>query len=571
MQCKRLVKAPKPRGQIPHHCHNNALPPSIQGLVGSTSFSHLVCRWKGNYKGRASRLLQTTVTAAVSSRKDSGQDKKSKTIYVCEDCGEDFAQWHGKCPSCSSWNTLKQLKIAKATADPNLGGGAGVKAVAGISERKYLKTKQNKDQSAWVLADEGPKLLKDISIGSDKEFRLRFEDEEGAEFGRVLGGGIVPGSMVLVGGDPGVGKSTLLLQIASLLAQDQNGDTQNNCVLYVSGEESIQQLALRAGRLGVSPEQTGLYLYSATSLEEILEVTSQLRPAALIIDSIQTVYLPEARGVAGSVSQIRECAIALLQLAKQYKIATFVIGHVTKMGEIAGPRVLEHLVDVVLYLEGERFEHHRLLRSVKNRYGATDEIGVFKMVSAGLQPVLNPSELFSGLSSDQESSIYPAVTATMEGTRPLLVEIQALCSEIQGEGDGKYIRSANGVNYSRLYMLLAVLSKHAGIYVGNKSLFINVTGGLRLQEPATDLAVLMAIAASHLDRRIIPRRAFIGEVGLGGELRTVGQLERRISEAQKVGFRSVCIPYTSNGYPQVEGIDIVPAKNVREAIEKSLQ
>jgi DNA repair protein RadA/Sms len=503
----------------------------------------------------------------------SGKDKKSKTIYVCEDCGEDFAQWHGKCPNCSAWNTLKQLRIAKPT-DANVGGGAGVKALAGLESGRNRAASQSRQE--WVTADEGPKLLRDINLGANSgdEFRLRFQDEDGAEFGRVLGGGIVPGSMCLVGGDPGVGKSTLLLQVANLLSQEQNGDSQNNCVLYVSGEESVQQLALRAGRLGVDPNQTGLYLYSATNLEEILTVASQLRPAALVIDSIQTVYLAEARGVAGSVSQIRECSIALLQLAKAYKIATFVIGHVTKMGERAGPRVLEHLVDVVLYLEGERFEHHRLLRSVKNRYGATDEIGVFKMGTKGMEPVLNPSELFSGAATDSSTEIYPAVTATMEGTRPILVEIQALCSDIQGGGDdskSKYIRSANGVNYSRLYMLLAVLSKHAGVYVGNRSLFINVTGGLRLQEPATDLAVLMAVASSYLDRRIIAGTAFIGEIGLGGEIRAVGQVERRVTEAAKVGFNRCIVPFTRDFSLKIEGIEVVPCRTVREAIDKSLE
>mmetsp|Transcript_3246 Transcript_3246/g.9029 ORF Transcript_3246/g.9029 Transcript_3246/m.9029 type:complete len:559 (+) Transcript_3246:229-1905(+) len=495
--------------------------------------------------------------------------KKSKTIYVCEDCGEDFAQWHGKCPSCGNWNTLKQLRVAKAP-DPGLGGGAGVQAIAGMSSvAESHVSSSERSKLAWVAPEEGPKLLKDVSVKDDNEFRLRFAEEEGAEFGRVLGGGLVPGSMVLVGGDPGVGKSTLLLQIAGLLSQEGNGDKENKCVLYVSGEESTQQLALRASRLEVDSQQSGLYLYSATNLEEILACMGRLKPAAVVIDSIQTVYLAQAKGAAGSQSQIRECATALLQAAKLYSIATFVIGHVTKSRELAGPKMLEHLVDVVLYLEGERFEHHRLLRTTKNRYGATDEVGVFKMAPNGLKPVLDPSIFFAESTANGLS--YPAVAITMEGTRPLLVEIQALCSEIQGGENQKYIRSANGVNYNRLFMLLAVLSKHAGIFVGGTSLFLNVTGGFKIREPAADLAVLMAIVSSYLDKKIAPGTALVGEIGLGGELRAVGQLERRVIEAQKVGFQRVVVPHSQQGAPKVEGIRVVPVKSVKDAIAAALQ
>ena len=494
--------------------------------------------------------------------------KKFKTIYVCEDCGEDFAQWHGKCPSCGSWSTLKQLKVAKES-DATLGGGAGMSAVASMGMTSSSTPTVSRSSLDWVVANEGPKLLKDIDLGADNEFRLRFEDEEGSEFGRVLGGGLVPGSMVLVGGDPGVGKSTLLLQISSLLSE-RNQEHGDGCVLYVSGEESVQQLALRASRLDVDPEHSGLYLLSQTNLEEILAVMSNLRPQAVIIDSIQTVYLSQAKGAAGAQTQIRECATALLQAAKRYNIATFLIGHVTKSRELAGPKMLEHLVDVVLYLEGERLEHHRLLRSVKNRFGSTDEVGVYKMTTGGLKPVLDLTSFFADTHATGKG-IYPAVCVTMEGRRPLLIEIQALSSDFQGGEETKVIRSSNGVSMNRLYMLLAVLGKHAGIYVG-RSLFVNVTAGIHIREPACDLAIIMAVASSYLDRKIVRGTAFIGEVGLGGELRAVGQLERRVSEAQKVGMTRVIVPLSHmGGPPKIDGIEIIEAETVREAVNKGLE
>ena len=342
-----------------------------------------VARWGAHCRLGRAGARPRVATRAVGQRDfgagGAADKKKSKTIYVCEDCGEDFAQWHGKCPSCGAWNTLKQLRVAKAP-DAGLGGGAGAAAVASMAPVGEPATAAG---LSWVsgAADSGPQLLNDVSFESDDEYRIKIEGDGGGEFGRVLGGGLVPGAMVLVGGDPGVGKSTLLLQISGLLAEGRS-------VLYVSGEESVQQLALRASRLDVDPEKAGLYLWSSSRLEEILAVMGRLKPAAVVVDSIQTVYLTQAKGAPGSQTQIRECAVALLQAAKLYDIATFLIGHVTKSRELAGPKMLEHLVDQVLYLEGERFEHHRILRTTKNRYGATDEVGVFQV---GFFPRPTPS------------------------------------------------------------------------------------------------------------------------------------------------------------------------------------
>lgn len=342
----------------------------------------------------------------------------------------------------------------------------------------------------------------------------------GKEFGRVLGGGIVPGSLVLVGGDPGVGKSTLLLQVAGLLAEGTPPATGPAPVLYVSGEESVEQVKSRADRMGIAAED--LFLFSATDLELILRWMAELGPRAVVIDSIQTVYLPEATGSAGSVSQVRECAAALLRAAKRSGAVVFLVGHVTKAGEIAGPRVLEHVVDVVLYMEGERLQSHRLLRSVKNRFGATDEVGVFAMAPEGLVAVANPSELFLGerglAEEDGGGGGAAAVAVTMQGTRPILLEVQALCSPVS-EPPGT--RRANGVDLQRLPLLLAVLQKQAGLPLHRQDIFVNVVGGLQLKEPAADAAVAAAIASSYFDKPLPRTTAFVGELGLHGELRSV--------------------------------------------------
>ncbi len=349
------------------------------------------------------------------------------------------------------------------------------------------------------------------------------------EFNRALGGGIVPGSVILVGGDPGIGKSTLLLQVSALLAA--NGKP----TLYVSGEESARQIKMRAGRLGIMQEQ--LYVVSETNVEQILAQIGQLQPQLVVVDSIQAVYLDQLQSSAGSISQVRESASALLRVAKSQNIPMFIVGHVTKEGAIAGPRVLEHMVDTVLYLEGERFHSYRLLRSVKNRFGSTHEVGVFEMQERGLVEISNPSEAF--LSERLAGATGSVVAVTMEGTRPLLVEIQALTSTTSF---GLPRRTANGIDFNRLLLLVAVLSKRVGLKLGNQDVFVNVVGGLRISEPAADVAVASAIASSFRGVPVPENCVVLGEIGLSGELRSVGHAEKRLKEAAKLGFKRCIIP-----------------------------
>jgi DNA repair protein RadA/Sms len=376
------------------------------------------------------------------------------------------------------------------------------------------------------------------------------------EFTRVLGGGIVPGSLVLVGGDPGIGKSTLLLQVAGLLAE------QGKKVLYISGEESVHQIKMRAGRLGISADE--LFLLAETDLDMILQHAERLSPAALVVDSIQTVYLRDLSSSAGSVSQVRECAARLLQAAKGSNIPIFLIGHVTKAGAIAGPRVLEHIVDTVLYLEGDRFHAYRLLRSVKNRFGSTQEVGVFEMAQHGLVEVDNPSQVF--LAEHRRDTTGSAVAVTMEGTRPLLVEVQALTSTTSFNLPR---RTANGIDLNRLLLLTAVLSKRVGLRLFNQDIFVNVIGGLRITEPAVDLAVALAIFSSFRDVPVRPDLALVGEIGLGGELRAVGQVTARLREAVKLGFSRCLVPKGSR-CEKVEGIEVLRRRSVVEAAEVAL-
>jgi DNA repair protein RadA/Sms len=429
---------------------------------------------------------------------------RTRTVYRCTDCGGEAPKWAGRCTDCGAWNTLVEevATPARATGRSGSRGGRGGKSSGVPGTVRAL---------GEVEAAASPRLTTGMQ-----------------ELDFVLGGGIVPGSMILIGGEPGIGKSTLLLQVAARLT------SAGAAALYVSGEESPLQVRLRADRLA---EPAGMVLLlSETSLETILATAEARRPAALIVDSIQTVYTEALEGAPGNVGQVRECAARLMRFAKESGTAVIVIGHVTKGGGIAGPKTLEHIVDTVLYFEGEGTQDHRILRATKNRFGGVDEIGVFRMTQQGLSGVENPSALFVG-PRDHDSS-GTAVAALLEGTRPLLVEIQALAARA---GFGTPQRVANGFDGRRLAMLLAVLEKRAGIPFGQLDVFVNVAGGLRIIEPAGDLAVAAALASSVHDRALPRGAVFIGEVGLGGEIRPVAQTERRVAEAERMGLRTAYI------------------------------
>ena len=460
---------------------------------------------------------------------------KTLTQFVCQNCGKTSPRALGRCPGCGSWGTM----VEEFVTPPAAGGKGKPRGLAGQSQ---------------------PRRLQEIEGDVEERLPLRME-----EFSRVLGGGIVPGSIVLVGGDPGIGKSTLMLQVAVEMAAGRK-------VLYVSGEESERQVKMRALRLlrgedgadGDMPEN--LYLVTETNLEIILEHTRALDPDLLVVDSIQTVYLPAIESSAGSVSQVRESASRLRELAKGSGMAVFVIGHVTKEGIIAGPRVLEHIVDTVLYLEGDRYQTFRLLRSVKNRFGATSEVGVFEMRERGMVEVPNPSEAF--LAERMVNAPGSAIAVTMEGTRPLLVELQGLTSP---SSIANPRRTPNGVDINRLLMLAAVLSRRMGLHLGEQDIFVNVVGGLRITEPAADLAVAAAIASSLRDLPVRADLALIGEVGLSGELRWVGQMNARLREAAKLGFKAAVIPHrVRKSEPLPEGIQVLEARSLREALTLAL-
>jgi DNA repair protein RadA/Sms len=379
-----------------------------------------------------------------------------------------------------------------------------------------------------------------------------------SEFNRVLGGGAVPGSMVLIGGDPGIGKSTLLLQVAGAVVE------QGVEALYVSGEESVHQIKLRADRLGVRGE--GLYLLPETDLETIIERGAQISPRLVVIDSIQTVYQSGLTSSAGSIAQVRECTSRLMQWAKMTDITILLVGHVTKDGSIAGPHTLEHIVDVVLYLEGERFSAYRLLRSVKNRFGSTNEIGVFEMRDQGLIEIANPSQVL--ISQRSEGAIGSAVVPTLEGTRPLLVEIQALTSPTVF---GLPRRNANGIDYNRLLMITAVLTKRARLSLGNQDIITNAVGGIRVNEPSADLGIALAIASSLRNARVNPDLVAVGEIGLSGEIRAVSQLDKRLAEAAKLGFKACLLPPVQSGQRPPSGIEPITVSSLSQALKLGLE
>src|SRR5512140_787771 len=458
---------------------------------------------------------------------------KSYSRYVCQQCGRVSASYMGKCPQCGSFSSMvEEIVHEEAPAkSPNASRG--------------LTGRTSPHRIGEVVTDAEPRIKVPIS-----------------EFSRVLGGGIVPGSIVLVGGDPGIGKSTLMLQLALDMAKTQR-------VLYVSGEESERQIKMRADRLldGGAKLPEHLYLVTETNLSTIFDHNREVQPTLLIVDSIQTVYLPELDSSAGSVSQVRECSSQLRELAKSSGVAVFVIGHVTKEGVIAGPRVLEHIVDTVLYLEGDRFQAYRLLRSVKNRFGATAEVGVFEMREGGLTEVTNPSEAF--LAERMINAAGSAIAVTMEGTRPILVEIQGLTSPTQF---GNARRTANGVDFNRLLLIAAVLTRRAGLKLAEQDIFANVVGGLQIDEPAADLAIAMAITSSWRDIPVKADAVLIGEIGLAGELRMPGQMQARLREASKLGFRTAIVPKAiraGEGYPK--GIEIVEVRSIDQALNAAMK
>ncbi|MGI9180914.1 MAG: DNA repair protein RadA [Longimicrobiaceae bacterium] len=450
---------------------------------------------------------------------------KAKTVFICTECGNETLRWQGQCPACKEWNTLVEEMVTrgrakKAAPAVHTGGGSA------------------------------PVRLREIEGTETRRWSSGL-----AEFDFVLGGGIVPGSVVLIGGEPGIGKSTILLQVAARL------EAAGLSTLYVSGEESLFQVRLRADRLGgAAGEVTTL---AETELETVLLRAAESAPRVLLVDSIQTVYTPDLEGAPGNVGQVRECAARLQRFAKQTGTATFLVGHVTKGGGIAGPKTLEHIVDTVLYFEGSSGLDHRVLRATKNRFGGVDEIGVFRMSAEGLIPVPNPSELFLG--DRAAGSSGSAVVSTMEGTRPLLVEVQALATRAPY---GAPQRVSTGFDHKRLALLLAVLEKRAGIAFGQLDVFLNVVGGIRIAETAGDLAVAAALASSVFDRPVPADAVFIGELGLGGEIRLVGQVERRLTEAARMGFRTAYLSPKARPSSAPRGLTVVEVEDVRALIAR---
>jgi DNA repair protein RadA/Sms len=489
---------------------------------------------------------------------------KPKTYYVCSECGAETPQWLGKCPACGTYNSLQEeIAVQSSTDIPSRGVGAWHSQMS----KKKTSNKPAKPRASLKLDQISDRQVERWSSGY-------------GELDRVLGGGVVPGSMVLIGGDPGIGKSTLLLQVSNALSQAYR-------VLYISGEESAQQVKLRGSRLGVAQKEheeangngaitvasetngskdnkstkvnSDLYILPETDLEEILKEIESLRPNLAVIDSIQTVFFPALTSAPGSVAQVRECTAALMKVAKHEDITMLIVGHVTKEGAIAGPKVLEHLVDTVLYFEGDRFASHRLLRTVKNRFGATHEIGIFEMVAHGLREVPNPSELFLGSRDDPAPGT--AIVVACEGTRPIVVELQALVSPTSYSSPR---RACTGVDYSRLVQILAVLEKRVGIPMSKLDSYVASAGGLSVEEPAVDLGVAIAIVASFRDRIVDSGTVLIGEVGLGGQVRSVSQMELRLKEAAKLGFQRAIVP-KGQKFTELD-IEILPVSKVIDAI-----
>lgn len=453
---------------------------------------------------------------------------KDKTVYVCDYCGQESVKWMGKCPACGRWGTMKEIKVSPQSS---LGGG---KAKA-LSQRG---------------SGEGAVPLHQINAGAEPRI-----DMGDGELNRVLGGGLVPGSLVLLGGEPGIGKSTLTLQTVLRL--------QGRRILYVSGEESARQIKLRADRLG--PANEGLFVLCETSLEQIFTHIEEMKPDLVVIDSIQTIQTETVESSAGSLAQIRECAAALLRYAKSGGTSILLIGHINKEGSLAGPKVLEHIVDVVLQFEGDQHHLYRILRSIKNRFGSTSELGIYEMRHDGLRQVSNPSELL--LTDNREGLSGVAISCSIEGVRPFLIETQALVSTA---AYGTAQRSTTGFDGRRLNMLLAVLEKRVGFKLAQKDVFLNIAGGLRVTDPAIDLSVIAAVLSSNGDMPIEGDVCMAGEVGLSGEIRPVSRIEQRIAEAQKLGFRRILIPtHNMNGLnPKQYKIALVPVRRVVEAVRE---
>lgn len=453
--------------------------------------------------------------------------KISNTVFFCTECGYETSKWMGQCPGCKTWNSFVE--------EP---------------KEKNPKNRKNVNGQTIGLVKNEPVELAKVSLEESKRISTKMQ-----ELDRVLGGGIVQGSLTLVGGDPGIGKSTLLLQVCKNLSDD------GFKVLYVSGEESLKQIKIRGDRIGQFSER--LLLLCETNLQDISEHIKKNAPDVVIIDSIQTMYNEEVSSAPGSVSQVRESTGVLLQLAKGLNISVFVVGHVTKEGTVAGPRVLEHMVDTVLYFEGDRHASYRILRGVKNRFGSTNEIGVFQMQKEGLVEVENPSEFM--LDGRPENASGSVVSCSMEGTRPLLLEIQALVCR---SNFGNPRRQANGTDFNRVNLLMAVLEKRVGLQLAECDAYVNLAGGIRISEPAIDLAIVMAIASSYKNRAVSDKMIFIGEIGLSGEVRSVNMIESRVQEAKKLGFTSCVVPTgCMERIKEIRGIKVIPVANVTEAID----
>lgn len=452
---------------------------------------------------------------------------KTKTVFYCTSCGNETPRWQGRCPACGAWNTIEE-HIEKAAAPG-------------------LKTK-----SAPVGQSRHPQRLADVAVDGETRFSTGM-----GELDRVLGGGAVAGSLVLVSGAPGIGKSTLLLQICSSLCAGRK-------VLYVSGEESERQLKLRAERLGVAPAE--LFILSETRLSDVLEAVSETKPDILIVDSIQTLYNEENDSSPGSVSQVKDCTMSMMQLSKSNGITVFVVGHINKDGNIAGPKVLEHMVDCVLYFEGDPNSSYRLLRAAKNRFGSTNEIGVFEMRDMGLTEVPNPSQML--LEGRPEGASGTCVACVMEGTRPVLAEVQALVAKTTMSNPR---RASDGFDFNRAVLMLAVMEKRAGMKMGLFDAYINVIGGLRLDEPAADLPVVLALASSYRDQCVADDLVAIGEVGMTGEIRAVCHMDQRLAEIRRLGFKKCIIPKSGSEKLDIpDGLTVYRVRNIREAIETAL-
>ena len=447
--------------------------------------------------------------------------KGKKSVFFCQNCGHEENKWLGQCPMCKEWNTFVEEPVSFS-----------------------------KSASAKLIKDAEVVALKHVETDQEERIKTKIE-----ELDRVLGGGIVPGSLLLVGGDPGIGKSTLLLQVCQRLCEDKHQ------VLYISGEESLKQIKLRANRMGEFTED--LLLLCETNLEIVKNVIQKRKPEVVIIDSIQTMYSEEVASAPGSVSQVRESTNVFMQLAKGLGISIFIVGHVTKEGTVAGPRVLEHMVDTVLYFEGDRHASYRILRGVKNRFGSTNEIGVFEMRQNGLVEVENPSEFM--LNGKPENASGSVVACSMEGTRPILIEIQALvCSS----NFGMPRRTAAGTDYNRVNLLMAVLEKRVGIHLSNYDAYVNIAGGIKMNEPAVDLGIVMAIVSSYKNQTIDEKTIVFGEVGLSGEVRAVNMPEQRVAEAKKLGFTTCIMPEVSREVVKnIKGIKIIGVKTINEALQ----